>query len=142
MEDFKKAVAGQFRIDQAELTEFELYGSGHINETYRVVFKADGRDDVYIFQKINTNVFRNPDFLMENMSRVLKHCEAKLAGRPDQARRCIHLVPTRDGKMFCRTADDNRFALQFRMVTLFDGCKKRIHINMDDLTHSPETLSE
>jgi len=105
MEDFKKEIAGQFRIDHAELAEFELYGSGHINETYRVVFKADGRDDVYIFQKINTNIFRNPDLLMANMSRVLKHCEAKLAGKPDQARRCIHLVPTRDGKMFCRTAD-------------------------------------
>ena len=105
MEDFKKAVAGQFRIDHAELAEFELYGSGHINETYRVVFKVNGQDDVYIFQKLNTNIFRNPDFLMENMSRVLKHCEAKLAGKPDQARRCIHLVPTRDGKMFCRTAD-------------------------------------
>ena len=105
MEDFKKEIAGQFRIDHAELAEFELYGSGHINETYRVVFKVNGQDDVYIFQKLNTNIFRNPDFLMENMSRVLKHCEAKLAGKPDQARRCIHLVPTRDGKMFCRTAD-------------------------------------
>ena len=105
MEDFKKAVAGQFRIDHAELAEFELYGSGHINETYRVVFKTDGQDDVYIFQKLNTNIFRNPDHLMENMSRVLKHCAAKLAGKPDQARRCIHLVPTRDGKMFCRTSD-------------------------------------
>ena len=105
MEDFKKAVAGQFRIDHAELAEFELYGSGHINETYRVVFKVNGQDDVYIFQKINTNIFRNPDLLMENMSRVLKHCEAKLAGKPDQARRCIHLVPARDGKMLCRTPD-------------------------------------
>ena len=105
MEDFKKAIAGQFRIDHAELAEFELYGSGHINETYRVVFKVNGQDDVYIFQKLNTNIFRNPDLLMENMSRVLKHCEAKLAGKPDQARRCIHLVPTRDGKMLCRTAD-------------------------------------
>jgi len=105
MEDFKKDIAGQFRIDNAELAEFELYGSGHINETYRVVFKAGGQDDIYIFQKINTNVFRNPDHLMENMSRVLKHCESKLAGKPDQARRCIHLVPARDGKMYHRNAD-------------------------------------
>jgi len=105
MEDFKKDIAGRFCIDNAELNEFELYGSGHINETYRVVFKAGGQDDVYIFQKINTNVFRNPDHLMENMSRVLKHCESKLAGKPDQARRCIHLVPARNGKVYYRGDD-------------------------------------
>ena len=104
MEEFKKEIASCFRIDNAELTEFNPYGSGHINETYRVVFKINGRDDVYIFQKINTHVFRNPDFLMENISRVLKHCETKLAGKPDQARRCIHLVPSRNGKMYHRTA--------------------------------------
>ena len=102
MEEFKKEIASCFRIDNAELTEFNPYGSGHINETYRVVFKINGRDDVYIFQKINTHVFRNPDFLMENISRVLKHCETKLAGKPDQARRCIHLVPSRNGKMYHR----------------------------------------
>ena len=105
MEDFKKDIAGKFCIDNAELSEFELYGSGHINETYRVVFKAGGQDDAYIFQKINTNVFRNPDHLMENMSRVLKHSESKLAGKPDQARRCIHLVPARNGKMYYRGED-------------------------------------
>lgn len=105
MEAFKQDIAGRFCIDNAELAEFELYGSGHINETYRVVFRKNGQDDVYIFQKINTNVFRNPDFLMENMSRVLKHCEAKLAGKPDQERRCIHLVAARDGKMYYRGAD-------------------------------------
>ena len=105
MEAFKKDIASRFCIDHAELSEFELYGSGHINETYRVVFKAGGQDDAYIFQKINTNVFRNPDFLMENMARVLKHSESKLTGKPDQARRCIHLVPARNGKMYYRGED-------------------------------------
>ena len=107
MESFKLEAVSWFCIDRGELTEFELYGSGHINETYRVVFRADGAEDVYIFQKINTNIFRDPDHLMENISRVLARCSEKLAGQPDEARRSIHLVPARDGKMFSRLSDDS-----------------------------------
>ena len=100
MEKLVKDVASFFCIDHDGITEFKPYGSGHINETYRVVFLVGGQEDAYIFQKVNTHVFRQPIWLIENISRVLKHSESKLAGRPDKERRCIHLVPARDGKMY------------------------------------------
>ena len=41
----------------------ERYGSGHINETYRVL--TDGGD--YILQKVSRTAFHDPAVLMENV---------------------------------------------------------------------------
>ena len=98
-----KNIASHFCIDNQNMTDCRPHGSGHINQTFLVTFEADGKQDKYIFQKVNTNVFRNPVHLMENISRVLAHSRAKLAGRPDGYRRCMHLVPTRDNKTFYLT---------------------------------------
>lgn len=100
MESFMRNIAANFCIDHTGLVEVKPFGSGHINNTFRVVFTQDGKEDKYIFQRINTHVFRNPDQLMENITRVLKHTDEKLAGQPDCERRCIHLVPARDGRMY------------------------------------------
>ena len=42
----------------------QVYGNGHINDTYVL---EDGK---YILQRINTNIFKNPDELMENIENV------------------------------------------------------------------------
>ena len=78
----------------------ERYGSGHINDTYMVIFNQAGYSVRYILQRINTNVFKNPDHLMENISRVLEHSKEKLSGLKDATRRALTLVYTRDGKTF------------------------------------------
>ena len=76
------------------------YGCGHINETY--VFRdANGRR--FILQKINTDVFRDPDGLMENIVRVTAFLRAKIAargGNPD--RETLTVVPTHDGAPYLR----------------------------------------
>ena len=46
----------------------EPYGNGHINDTFLVV--ADKR---YIMQRMNTNIFKNPTELMENVMGVTEH---------------------------------------------------------------------
>ena len=58
----------------------ERYGSGHINETYRMACPDGPR---YIFQKINTSIFPDPDALMENIRRVTEHIRSK---HPDDPR--------------------------------------------------------
>jgi hypothetical protein len=40
------------------------YGSGHINDTYRVLFDDGGREIQYIRQRINPNVFPDIPALM------------------------------------------------------------------------------
>ncbi|MEE0807614.1 MAG: mucin desulfatase, partial [Acutalibacteraceae bacterium] len=53
------------------------FGSGHINDTYRVVCP----DGAYILQRINGFVFHHPDAIMENMLGVTRFLAAKLAAQ-------------------------------------------------------------
>ena len=53
------AAARQFEIS-GEFFEAEPYGSGHINDTYRVFFREGGASCCHILQRINHNIFKNP----------------------------------------------------------------------------------
>ena len=78
------------------------YGNGHINETFLV--KTPGRD--YILQRINTDIFTDPDGLMANISAVTAHLGQRIRARGgDPLRQTLTIVPTRRGKAFHR--DEN-----------------------------------
>jgi aminoglycoside phosphotransferase (APT) family kinase protein len=101
-----RAVASQFSL-YGEYLEAAPYGTGHINDTYCVVFNQAGTPVRYILQRVNHNVFRNPAALMENVQRVTTHLAGKLAGRPGSSRRCLTLIPTRQGPAWYQDADGN-----------------------------------
>jgi hypothetical protein len=75
------------------------YGSGHINDTYAVTFDYEGASTRYILQRINHNVFKQPDAVMSNIERVTRHVRGKLecAGIDDIDRRTLTLIPTESG---------------------------------------------
>ncbi|MES2920398.1 MAG: aminoglycoside phosphotransferase family protein [Verrucomicrobiota bacterium] len=79
------------------------YGSGHINDTYCVSFDQAGLLRLrYIFQRINTRVFKTPVELMENVSRVTRHSLQRLQedGNPEAHRRTLTCIPAVDGKAY------------------------------------------
>jgi phosphotransferase family enzyme len=78
------------------------YGSGWINQTLLVEFEHGGRRTRWIQQRINTNVFREPARVMENVARVTAHQHRALAARGvrDAERRALRLVPARGGGAF------------------------------------------
>ncbi len=99
MEKFKD-IARAFRCSGTYLGE-DPYGSGHINDTFRVSYEeADGRQVHYIHQHVNRRVFADVPALMDNIGRVTRHQRHKLeeAGVPDLARRVLTLVPTVEGE--------------------------------------------
>nr|MBQ4317815.1 hypothetical protein [Clostridia bacterium] len=59
------------------MTEYTPLINGHINSTYHVtVENEDGKNNEYIFQKVNTYVFREPLKVMKNIKAVRKYiCE-------------------------------------------------------------------
>jgi Ser/Thr protein kinase RdoA (MazF antagonist) len=89
------------------LTEHAPYGSGHINDTFRIVMEHNGRQTPYILQRINHLIFRDTDALMANIVRVTAHVRAKLGGAPDAIRRTLTVIPTRAGGVLHRDADGN-----------------------------------
>ncbi len=79
------------------------YGSGHINDTYCASFDQAGLRPIrYILQRINTNVFKAPVQLMENISRVTRHSLELLIreGNPEARRRTLTCIPANDGKPY------------------------------------------
>ena len=101
-----QGVARHFQIHGGFLSA-EPYGSGHINDTYCVVFDQGGVRVRYVLQRINHNIFKNPVALMENIQRVTTHLGKKCAGHSDQSRRVLTLIPTRDGLAYHRDAEGN-----------------------------------
>jgi len=92
-----KEIVSQFDI----CNEIEPYGNGHINDTY--VCPVYPR---YILQKINTDIFKNPDELMQNISAVTSHLKEKIianGGNPE--RETLILIPTLEGKSYYRSPD-------------------------------------
>jgi len=89
------------------------FGTGHINDTFAVTYDQGGAWVRYIVQRINTNVFKQPEQLMENFQRVTGHIANKLRYRrsenPALRHRTLELVPAKDGLPFHRDADGNFF---------------------------------
>lgn len=86
------------------------YGSGHINDTYCASFDQAGLQRIrYILQRINTNVFRTPVQLMENVARVTRHSLERLleAGHPEAHRRTLTCIPAVDGNPYAIDALGN-----------------------------------
>ncbi len=83
------------------------YGSGHINDTYRVDVNQAGTAVSYILQRLNTDIFRDPAAVMRNIQLVTEHLAKRLGERgvPDVSRRTLTLVPTRDGRIWLNEPD-------------------------------------
>ncbi len=101
-----REIASNFDI-WGDFLWYERYGSGHINDTFLIVFNQAGFQVRYILQRINTSIFQNPVGLMDNISRVLKHSKKKLLGQRDASRRSLTLVNTCEGKHYYTDSDGN-----------------------------------
>lgn len=94
-----------FAID-GEFVSCEPYGSGLINRTYVAVYNEGGRRVRYIVQRINTNLFKNVDGLMNNIKLVTEFNRAEIMKRGgDPNRESLTLVPTENGGTYFRTEE-------------------------------------
>lgn len=91
------ALPGEYGTAQA-------LNNGHINTTYHLCFnEADGAREEYVVQKINTNVFKDPDALMQNIVGVTTHLQKKIAARGGDVRReTLNFLPAASGKYYVR----------------------------------------
>ena len=86
----------------------EVFGHGHINHTLKVVTDTG---DIYILQKINKYVFKDPVKLMENAAAVTEFLRKKVE-RPENA---LEFIPTADGS-FCYEDPQGEFWRMYRFV--------------------------
>lgn len=84
--------AAAFALD-GPVRSIERYGSGHINDTYRL---ECGRP--YILQRMNRHVFKNPLVLMKNIEGVTAYLRREIIKHGgDPERETLNLVHTGDG---------------------------------------------
>lgn len=74
MTDYTKEykLAGEFELD-GEIKEIKPFGEGHINSTFLITTDKTK----YTLQKINTNVFKDPKGVMENIFHVTEFLKKK-----------------------------------------------------------------
>ena len=101
-----KRIVEKFAI-HADFISAIPYGDGHINDTFAVTCNQAGTTLRYILQRINHNVFKNPEDVMINASRIIEHQHRKNVNCPDASRRSLTLVPTRDNNIFYKDSDNN-----------------------------------
>ena len=103
-------VASEFHFG-GKIVSAAPYGSGHINDTFLTLVEIAGQQRRFILQRINHQVFKQPDLLMENVARVCAHAHAKLraAGTGDAHRRALRLIPTHQGKAWHVDPSGNRW---------------------------------
>ncbi len=120
--DLRK-ISGAFKM-VGDFVSAAHYGSGHINDTFAVVYNQGGTPVRYVLQRINHNVFKQPEALMNNVERVCAHLRSKLdaANVADASRRALTLIPTHDGRTWHKDEAGNcwRIYIFIEKATTFD----------------------
>jgi Ser/Thr protein kinase RdoA (MazF antagonist) len=117
MKEKLKKIGAKFRLP-GELADYEVVKRGNINSTYCVTYENDGRKKNYMFQKVNTFVFKDPEKIMENIDHVTSHILRSHAGVP-----ALHFHHTDEGQNFIFD-DDGSFWRVMNAVdsVTFDTC--------------------
>ena len=106
----------------------ERFGEGHINETYLIKTDDNGKEIKYIFQKINSGLFPDPEKLMHNIKLVTEFTRKKILERGgDPVRESLTIIPTKDGKTFVSAKCGN-----YRMYKYIDGIAYQVVENPKD----------
>lgn len=122
VEEIKNNVAVQFKT-AGEINGIEPYGSGHINDTFRLTCNLpEGGVKRYILQKMNDDIFKNPDGLMENVMNVTSFLRRKIiAAGGDPERETLNVIPTVEGKNYLRKDKEDGSYDYWRMYTFIEN---------------------
>ena len=107
-----KEIIGKFNVTDGATP----YGKGHINDTYL----SNSCEPRYILQRINHNVFKRPQDVMENIVRVTGHLKKKIIEEGgDPKRETLNLVLTHAGDPYYVTPKGDFF----RMYEFIEGAQ-------------------
>lgn len=101
-----KCLSEQFQFKGIFLNA-NLYGSGHINDTYAAIFQLEAGNTIrYILQRINNQIFRKPEQLMENISGVTSYLrDVIIENGGDPERETLNIVPTKSNHSFYKDSE-------------------------------------
>ena len=84
------------------------FGNGHVNDTYLVTFDQGGVRLNYVLQRINGDVFKEPEKVMDNIDRVTKHVLQKIRqSHMEMKKRTVRLLRNPQNKPYVIDDDGN-----------------------------------
>ena len=99
------------------------FGSGHINDTFRLTYNTAEGVKYYILQRMNKSVFSNPEELMENVKGVTSWLRKKILEHGgDVERETLNLVSDKEGHPYYKDSMGEywRVYLFIENATCFD----------------------
>lgn len=128
-------------IIEGECIKVEPYGCGHINDSFVADFrKVDGQINRYIIQRINHNIFKSPEKLMENIESVTNHLRQKIiAAGGNPHRETLNIISTIDGKSFYQSPEGN----YWRGYIFIEGAKTyQVVENLEHFYYSGKAIGQ
>ena len=105
----------QFQLE-GHITSSEAHGNGNVNDTFLLFCENGDSLNRYTLQRINHEVFKNPEGLMDNFSRVTRHLHSKMA-EENSDKQCLCVIPANDGRSFHKDPNGN----YWRVTKFVDG---------------------
>ncbi len=103
-----KSLLPRFAIPDIDYT-VEAYGSGHINDTFRV---SAPNTPSMILQRISPAAFHHPEQVMENMLGVTAALRSSIEKRGgDVSREALNVVPLKNGGSYTVSADGSAWRM-------------------------------
>jgi len=95
---------------KGRLVALQPFGNGNINDTYLAIYRNTFTETQVILQRVNRNVFPEPEVIMRNMHEITRHCHEKLeadaaVGRDDRVWQMPRIIKAKDSKDW--VVDDN-----------------------------------
>lgn len=81
---------------------YKIISQGHIHTTYVLYFDLGNKVKRYLLQQINTNVFENPEKVMNNISLITTHIkkQLKVLHHRQYKDKILRLYPTKEKKTY------------------------------------------
>lgn len=110
-------IISQFQVKGA-LISIKENTQGNINSTYLVSFQNRTDVDIYLLQKINSYVFKEPYLVMKNIEAVTQHIGRQLDG----VHRTLNFVRTVDGDLMYTYINRDGEKEYYRLYEYIDSC--------------------
>ncbi|MBN3960333.1 aminoglycoside phosphotransferase family protein [Nostoc sp. NMS8] len=125
------AIANQF-AQLGKVTGVKGFGSGNINDTFLVTLDSL-KEQHFVLQRINTQVFRQPQLIMQNMRTFTEHVHKRLQDTPLNRRWEVpRVLLTKDTQDHCKDADGSFW----RAISFIEGSQSFDSIG--DRSHAKE----
>jgi Ser/Thr protein kinase RdoA (MazF antagonist) len=125
------AIANQF-TQQGKVTAVKPLGNGNINDTF-LVTRDSSEEQNFVLQRINTQVFRQPELIMQNMCTFTEHIHNRLQQTPLNRRWEVpRVLLTKNAQDHWRVADGSFW----RAISFIEGSQS--YDTIGDRSHAQE----